>query len=127
MYDYRPKPVTRVELGRCLHHWWNPQVAAMEREREAAADVDDTDAAAAAADASAVDGGELPAQEPEIVMPAIVHAQRGFSAARAAEATRSAERRVGKACFRPCISRWSPYHSITKQQTTLRLFNRNNS
>src|SRR3546814_38229 len=78
MDDYLPKPVTRSELERCLHHWWNPQVAAMEREREAAAAVDDTDAAADAADASAVDGGELPAQEPEIVMPEIVHAERGF-------------------------------------------------
>src|SRR3546814_2552609 len=75
MDDYLPKPVTRSELERCLHHWWNPQVAAMEREREAAAAVDDTDAAADAADASAVDGGELPAQEPEIVMPEIVHAR----------------------------------------------------
>src|SRR3546814_1122771 len=65
MDDYLPKPVTRSELERCLHHWWNPQVAAMEREREAAAAVDDTDAAADAADASAVDGGELPARSEE--------------------------------------------------------------
>jgi len=28
MDDYLPKPVTRSELERCLHHWWNPQVAA---------------------------------------------------------------------------------------------------
>src|SRR3546814_21031058 len=67
MDDYLPKPVTRSELERCLHHWWNPQVAAMEREREAAAAVDDTDAAADAADASAVDGGDLPAPDAAIV------------------------------------------------------------
>lgn len=30
MDDYLPKPVTRSELERCLHHWWNPQVAALE-------------------------------------------------------------------------------------------------
>src|SRR3546814_5440923 len=41
MDDYLPKPVTRSELERCLHHWWNPQVAAMAREREVAAAVDD--------------------------------------------------------------------------------------
>src|SRR3546814_7131588 len=42
MDDYLPKTVTRSELERCLHHWWNPQVAAMERERGAAAAVDAT-------------------------------------------------------------------------------------
>ena len=29
MDDYLPKPVTRSELERCLHHWWNPEVAAL--------------------------------------------------------------------------------------------------
>ena len=29
MDDYLPKPVTRSELERCLHHWWNPEVAAI--------------------------------------------------------------------------------------------------
>src|SRR5690606_18213339 len=24
MDDYLPKPVTRSELERCIHHWWNP-------------------------------------------------------------------------------------------------------
>ncbi|MFC3714694.1 ATP-binding protein [Luteimonas soli] len=86
MDDYLPKPVTRSELERCLHHWWNPQVAAMEREREAAIAMADADMAADAAGASAVEGGELPAQEPEIVMPEIVHAEGGFSATTAAEA-----------------------------------------
>src|SRR3546814_20189317 len=104
MDDYLPKPVTRSELERCLHHWWNPQVAAMECEREAAAAVDDTDAAADAADASAVDGGELPAQEPEIVMPEIVHAERGSSAAPA----RSEDRRVRKGCVGKGRARWAP-------------------
>lgn len=32
MDDYLPKPVTRSELERCLHHWWNPEVAALEAE-----------------------------------------------------------------------------------------------
>ncbi|WP_169447715.1 hybrid sensor histidine kinase/response regulator [Luteimonas mephitis] len=30
MDDYLPKPVTRSELERCVHHWWNPQVAALD-------------------------------------------------------------------------------------------------
>ena len=29
MDDYLSKPVTRSELERCLHHWWNPEVAAL--------------------------------------------------------------------------------------------------
>jgi signal transduction histidine kinase/CheY-like chemotaxis protein len=28
MDDYLPKPVTRSELERCLHRWWNPESAA---------------------------------------------------------------------------------------------------
>ena len=28
MDDYLPKPVTRSELERCLHHWWNPEAEA---------------------------------------------------------------------------------------------------
>jgi signal transduction histidine kinase/CheY-like chemotaxis protein len=28
MDDYLPKPVTRSELERCLHRWWNPEIAA---------------------------------------------------------------------------------------------------
>jgi len=39
MDDYLPKPVTRSELERCLHHWWNPEVAALADE----ATVIDTD------------------------------------------------------------------------------------
>ncbi len=27
MDDYLPKPVTRSELERCIHHWWNPEIA----------------------------------------------------------------------------------------------------
>lgn len=27
MDDYLPKPVTRSELERCLHRWWNPEIA----------------------------------------------------------------------------------------------------
>ncbi len=48
MDDYLPKPVTRSELERCLHHWWNPQVAALES-GEAEHDVDATAGAATAA------------------------------------------------------------------------------
>src|SRR5213076_3445680 len=29
---------------------------------------------------------------------------------------RSEERRVGKECYQPCRSRWSPYHSKKKKQ-----------
>ncbi len=36
MDDYLPKPVTRSELERCLHHWWNPEVAAAQAELPAA-------------------------------------------------------------------------------------------
>jgi signal transduction histidine kinase/CheY-like chemotaxis protein len=32
MDDYLPKPVTRSELERCLHHWWNPEIAAIAEE-----------------------------------------------------------------------------------------------
>src|SRR5690606_4400345 len=79
MDDYLPKPVTRSELERCLHHWWNPQVAAMEREREAAA------AAAAAANDAGADvteatAGEAAAPESEIVMPDIAHGEARFAA-----------------------------------------------
>ncbi len=28
MDDYLPKPVTRSELERCIHHWWDPETAA---------------------------------------------------------------------------------------------------
>jgi HPt (histidine-containing phosphotransfer) domain-containing protein len=45
MDDYLPKPVTRSELERCLHHWWNPQVAALEA-LESGADTGDADAVA---------------------------------------------------------------------------------
>src|SRR3546814_11686483 len=33
------------------------------------------------------------------------------------EAVRSEERRVGEACVSPCISRWSPDHTKTKNTT----------
>ncbi len=33
MDDYLPKPVTRSELERCLHRWWNPQIAAASEPR----------------------------------------------------------------------------------------------
>ena len=36
--------------------------------------------------------------------------QGGFDANGASNATRSEERRVGKECYQPCRSRWSPYH-----------------
>src|SRR3546814_9695675 len=35
---------------------------------------------------------------------------RDFASTRAALATRSEERRVGKECVSTCRSRWSPYH-----------------
>jgi CheY-like chemotaxis protein len=40
MDDYLPKPVTRSELERCLHHWWNPQVAALDALEGAESGVD---------------------------------------------------------------------------------------
>ena len=51
MDDYLPKPVTRSELERCLHHWWNPQVAALDADAPAPG-VDDAAAPEAAADAA---------------------------------------------------------------------------
>src|SRR5690606_1684644 len=90
MDDYLPKPVTRSELERCLHHWWNPQVAAMEREREAAAAA--ADAGEAAAAEAPADGGEPPAQDPGIVMPEIVYADGSLSTAAAPETPAPAAR-----------------------------------
>ena len=75
MDDYLPKPVTRSELERCLHHWWNPQVAALdalevaEPGNAAAVAFDDaaeagTAAAASARDPAPISGAEVPAAPP---------------------------------------------------------------
>ena len=40
MDDYLPKPVTRSELERCLHHWWNPDAMPAEYLHEAGLDTD---------------------------------------------------------------------------------------
>src|SRR3546814_11793439 len=45
--------------------------------------------------------------------------------ARAACSRRSEERRVGKECVSKCRSRWSPYHSKTKEQKTKLKFKNN--
>ncbi len=63
MDDYLPKPVTRSELERCLHHWWNPEAAVA-----SAGDVpaDDGTAADETADPASpvIAEAEVPAQEP---------------------------------------------------------------
>ncbi|HET6599813.1 MAG TPA: ATP-binding protein [Burkholderiaceae bacterium] len=72
MDDYLPKPVTRSELERCLHHWWNPEVAAAQddiameviSEPEPSAD-DAIEAAAIVADAL-VPQPPAPVPQPEV-------------------------------------------------------------
>lgn len=62
MDDYLPKPVTRSELERCLHHWWNPEAAVA-----SAGSVPADDGVADAA-SSVIAEAEVPAQEPADVL-----------------------------------------------------------
>ncbi|WP_331487975.1 hybrid sensor histidine kinase/response regulator [Luteimonas endophytica] len=66
MDDYLPKPVTRSELERCLHHWWNPeQVGAMaeaEPGPEPEADMQPPETATGSPEAGAP---EAPGQPPQ--------------------------------------------------------------
>ncbi len=77
MDDYLPKPVTRSELERCLHHWWNPQVAALDALEVAepgAGDIpsmtfDDAADVGAVAGASAQGPASIADAEPPAAMP----------------------------------------------------------
>ena len=64
MDDYLPKPVTRSELERCLHHWWNPQETPAGADETPPADAAEPGMAAhiddAAPDASVDAAGLLP-------------------------------------------------------------------
>ena len=89
MDDYLPKPVTRSELERCLHHWWNPEIAAIAEDAMPIAEdgaglaptLDDagtvSDSTPGAADAAEIEGPGAPAAgsaRPSFEVPAMASA-----------------------------------------------------
>ena len=55
-------------------------------------------------------GGTVQKQMPFLSDAAIMTAKAALNNEEEDKAVRSEERRVGKECYQPCRSRWSPYH-----------------
>ena len=75
MDDYLPKPVTRSELERCLHRWWDPEQVALPSSLSAQAELDDSPAPVATSLDAQLLGlpTDDPSPSPDLAMSALAH------------------------------------------------------